>query len=93
LNKRCVHHDDVSIKFEIDLKKRSLNTQYDWLEKKKYSLDIKQMKNFVDITRRVKNLTVILKILKKVDDIFIFNVEQRRVFDRILSHYLKDDDF
>jgi hypothetical protein len=29
LNKRCVHHDDVSIKFEIDLKKRSLNTQYD----------------------------------------------------------------
>ncbi len=29
LNKRCAHHDDVSIKSEIDLKKRSLNTQYD----------------------------------------------------------------
>jgi hypothetical protein len=29
LNKRCAHHDDVLIKFEIDLKKRSLNTQYD----------------------------------------------------------------
>ncbi len=51
------------------------------------------MKNFVDITRRVKNLTVIFKILKQVDDIFIFNVEQRRVFDRVLSHYLKNDDF
>ncbi len=50
------------------------------------------MKNFVDITRRVKNLTIILKILKKADDISIFNVEQRRVFDRVLSHYLKDDD-
>jgi hypothetical protein len=74
LNKRCAHHDDVLIKFEIDLKKRSLNTQYDWLEKKKYSLDIKQMKNFVDITRRIKNLTVIFRILKKADDIFILNV-------------------
>jgi hypothetical protein len=29
LNKRCAHHDDVSIKSEVDLKKRSLNTQYD----------------------------------------------------------------
>jgi hypothetical protein len=29
LNKRRAHHDDVSIQFEIDLKKRSLNTQYD----------------------------------------------------------------
>jgi hypothetical protein len=29
LNKRYAHHDDVSIKFEIDLRKRSLNTQYD----------------------------------------------------------------
>ncbi len=85
LKKRCTHHDDVSIKFEIDLKKRSLNTQYDWLEKKEYSFDTKQMKNFVDITRRVKNLTVILKILKKVDDISIFNVKQRCVFNRVLS--------
>ncbi len=50
------------------------------------------MKNFVDITRRVKNLTIILKILKKVDDISILNVEQRRVFDRVLFHYLKNDD-
>jgi hypothetical protein len=50
------------------------------------------MKNFVDITRRVKNLTVILKILMKADDISILNVEQRRVFDRVLSHYLKNDD-
>jgi hypothetical protein len=92
LNKRCAHHDDVSIKFEIDLRKRSLNTQYDWLEKKKYSLDIKQMKNFVDITRRVKNFIVILRILMKADDISIFNVEQRRLFNRVLFHYLKDDD-
>jgi hypothetical protein len=29
----------------------------------------------------------------KADDISIFNVEQRRVFDRVLSHYLKNDDF
>ncbi len=29
LNKQCVHHDDVSIKLEIDLKKRLLNIQYD----------------------------------------------------------------
>jgi hypothetical protein len=50
------------------------------------------MKNFVDITRRVKNLTVIFRILKKADDISILNVEQRRVFDRVLFHYLKDDD-
>ncbi len=50
------------------------------------------MKNFIDIIRRVKNFIVILKILKKVDDIFIFNVEQRRVFNRVLFHYLKDDD-
>jgi hypothetical protein len=33
LNKQCIYHDDVSIKFEIDLKERSLNIQYDWLEK------------------------------------------------------------
>jgi hypothetical protein len=50
------------------------------------------MKNFVDITRRIKNLIVIFKILKKIDDIFIFNVEQRRVFNRILFHYFKNDD-
>ncbi len=50
------------------------------------------MKNFVDITRRVKNFTVVLRILMKADDIFILNVEQRRVFDRVLSHYLKNDD-
>jgi ATP-dependent DNA helicase PIF1 len=93
LNKRYAHHDDVSIKFEIDLRKRSLNTQYDWLEKKEYSFDIKLMKIFVDDTHRLKNLIVILKILKKADDISIFNVEQRRVFDRVLSHHLKDDDF
>jgi hypothetical protein len=29
LNKQCIYHDDVSIKFEIDLKERSLNIQYD----------------------------------------------------------------
>ncbi len=50
------------------------------------------MKNFIDITRRVKNFIIILKILKKIDDIFILNVEQRRVFNRVLSHYLKNDD-
>ncbi len=50
------------------------------------------MKNFVDIIRRIKNLIIILKTLKKADDIFILNVEQRRVFDQVLSHYLKDDD-
>jgi hypothetical protein len=41
LNQRCVYHNDVLIKVEIDLKKRSLNTEYDWLDKKEYSFNIK----------------------------------------------------
>lgn len=67
---------------------REKDILHDWLASKAYPINLEDMKTYIDQCRRVVDVKPAPQTLGDAGDPSILNSEQRKMFDRVLDHYL-----
>lgn len=88
LNLRNSQRDEEIFKRDITLGRREKNLLHDLFASKHYLINLKKITTHVDQARHVVNDKSISQTFEEVDDSSILNFAQRKMFDRVLEHYL-----
>jgi hypothetical protein len=91
LNKRNSQKDEKSCSLENKLSNRAQDLNHHWLENQK-DFNVNEIKCRVDESKNSIKIEQAFKSLKDVDDKFILNSKQLRLFDRVLNHYLSSSE-
>jgi hypothetical protein len=75
------------MKLENNLKSWTQDFHHDWLIDK-YFHDVNMFKNHLNHCKCTMKFKKTFQTFEKIENFSIFNIEQRALFDKVLSHFM-----